>query len=36
MNNPEILATKGTQDEEKLKHTTICVGYHYRYTIKHK
>ena len=31
MNNPEKLATLGTQDEEKQnkKHNTICVGYHY-------
>ena len=33
MDNPEKLATKGTQDEEKQKqkpkHNTICVGHHY-------
>ena len=31
MDNPEKLATYGTQDEEKLnkKHNTICVGHHY-------
>jgi hypothetical protein len=33
MNNPEKLATKGTQDTRrrkwKLKHNTICVGHHY-------
>ena len=29
--NPEKLATLGTQDEEKKeKHDTICAGYHYR------
>ena len=27
MDNPEKLATQGTQDEEKRN--TICVGYHY-------
>jgi len=26
MNNPEKLATQGTQDDEK--HNTICVGHH--------
>jgi len=30
MNNPEKLATKGTQDEEKQKHNTLCVGHHYK------
>ena len=29
MDNPEKLATFGTQDDEKQKHTTICVGHHY-------
>ena len=31
MDNPEKLATYGTQDEEKQskKHNTICVGHHY-------
>jgi hypothetical protein len=30
MDNPEKLATFGTQDEEKTKqkHKIICVGYH--------
>ena len=34
MDNPEKLATYGTQDEEKLsiKHSTICVGHHYAQT----
>ena len=28
-NNPEKLATQGTQEEEKQsKHNTICVGHH--------
>ena len=27
MDNPEKLATEGTQD--KKKHNTICVGYNY-------
>jgi hypothetical protein len=30
MDNPEKLATQGTQDEEK--HNTICVGHHYTRT----
>jgi len=30
MDNPEKLATQGTQWKEK--HTTICVGYHYMQT----
>ena len=29
MDNPEKLATEGTQDETKQKHNTICVGHHY-------
>jgi hypothetical protein len=31
MDNPEKLATLGTQEKEKQnkKHHTICVGYHY-------
>jgi hypothetical protein len=31
MDNPEKLATLGTQDKEKQnkKHHTICVGHHY-------
>jgi hypothetical protein len=29
MDNPEKLATFGTQDDEKQKHTTICVEHHY-------
>ena len=32
MNNPEKLATQGTQDEEKqnkMQHNPICVGHHY-------
>ena len=29
MDNPEKLATQGTQDEEKQnEHNTICVGHH--------
>ena len=32
-NNPEKLATQGTQEEEKQsKHNTICVGHHYTQT----
>jgi hypothetical protein len=30
MDNPEKLATPGTQYEEK--HNTICVGHHYAQT----
>jgi hypothetical protein len=30
MDNPEILAAKGTQVEEKQKHNTICVRQHYK------
>jgi hypothetical protein len=31
MDNPEKLATQGTQDEEKqnTKHNAICVGHHF-------
>ena len=31
MDNPEKLATQGTQNEErkKQKHNTICVGHHF-------
>ena len=29
MDNPENLATQGTQGEEKHQHKTICVGHHY-------
>ena len=31
MDNPEKLASLGTQDEDKQdkKHNTICVGHHY-------
>ena len=29
MNNPQKLATQGTQDEGKQKHNAICVGHHY-------
>jgi hypothetical protein len=30
IDNPEKLATKGTQDEDKRnKHNTICVRHHY-------
>ncbi len=30
MDNPEKLATEGTEDVEKLsKNTTQCVGHHY-------
>jgi len=34
MDNPEKLATLGTQDEDKQnkKHNTICVGHHYAQT----
>jgi hypothetical protein len=32
MDNPEKLATYGTQDEEKQKHNTIFIGYHYAHT----
>jgi hypothetical protein len=36
MNNPEKLATQGTQDtrqrQPKQKHNTICVGHHYAQT----
>jgi hypothetical protein len=32
MDNPEKLATYGTQDEEKQKHNTIYVGHHYAQT----
>jgi len=37
MDNPEKLATQGTQDEEKTKqkHNTICLGHYYRRK-KHK
>ena len=33
MDNPEKLATQGTQDEDKTKqkHNTICVGHYYMY-----
>ena len=36
MDNPEKLATLGTQDEDKQnkKYNTICVGYHYTQTNK--
>jgi hypothetical protein len=27
--NQKKLATYGTQDKEKQKHNTICVGHHY-------
>jgi hypothetical protein len=27
MDNPEKRATLGTQDEDKQKHNTICVGH---------
>jgi len=30
MDNPEKLATHGTQDEDE--HNTKCVGYHYTQT----
>ena len=30
IDNPEKLATQGTQDKEK--HNTICVGHHYTQT----
>ena len=32
MDNPEKLATQGTQDDQKQnkKHNTKCVGQHYR------
>ena len=32
MDDPEKLATLGTQDEDKQKHNTICVGNHYAQT----
>jgi len=34
MDNPEKLATYGTQDEEKQneRHNAICVGHHYAQT----
>ena len=35
MDNPEKLASYGTQDEEKQtkqKHTTLCAGHHYTQT----
>jgi hypothetical protein len=32
MGNLENLATLGTQDEEKQKHNTICIGHHYAQT----
>ncbi len=32
MDNPEKLATQGTQDEEKQNKDTICVGHHYTQT----
>jgi hypothetical protein len=33
MENPEKLATEGTQDEEKQsKSNTICVGHHHTQT----
>ena len=34
MDNPEKLATQGTQDEDKKnkKHNTICVGHHFTQT----
>ena len=28
--NPEKMAKQGTQDEEKQKHNTICIGHHYK------
>ena len=36
MDNPEKLATQGTQDEEKQKHSTICVGHQYTQTNTNK
>ena len=33
MDNPEKLATQGTQDQDKQnKNNTICVGHHYTKT----
>ena len=33
MDNPEKMATQGTQDKDKKKkHNTICVGHHYTQT----
>jgi hypothetical protein len=34
MDNPEKLASLGTQDEDKQdkKHNTICIGHHYTQT----
>ena len=36
MDNPEKLATQGTQDDQKQnkKHSTKCVGQHYRNKLK--
>ena len=31
--NPDKLATLGTQDEDKKKYNTLCVGHHYRQTV---
>ena len=30
MDNPEKLATLGTQDKQNKQHNTICVGHHYQ------
>jgi len=35
MANQENLATYGTQDKQKQKHNTICVGHHYTQTHTH-
>ena len=32
MDNQEKLATQATQDEDKQKHNTMCVGHHYAQT----
>ena len=36
MDNPEKLATLGTQDEDKQNKNTICVGNHYTQTNTNK
>jgi hypothetical protein len=36
MDNPEILATYGTQDDDKENKNTICVGHYYMQTNTNK